>query len=134
MDIKERLFEEKLKGHCCSEAIMNLALEDMGWAPEDRRPLVKSMGAFCNGLDENLACGTLCAAKAVLFLAEENRYKAIESLGPELMEWFKESFGSWNCWDLIEGDVYRKPAVCPAIVENTYIKLREMLENIGAID
>jgi hypothetical protein len=134
MDAKERLFEEQLKGHCCSEAIMNLSLEDMGWPEEDRKPLVKSMGAFCGGLHEGLACGTLCAAKAVLFVAEEDANKAQNELGPELMAWFKERFGSWNCRDILEGDPSRKPTVCPPLIEDTYIKLRDMLEDIGAIE
>jgi len=133
MDLKDRVFEEKLKKHCCSESIMNMALEDMGWEPEARRPLVKSMGAFCGGLHEGLACGTLCAAKAVLFLAEEDYYKAHDELGPEMMEWFRERFGTWNCADLLEGDQSRKLTLCPIIVEDTYIKLRDMLEDIGAI-
>ena len=134
MNISERVIDEKLKGHCCSETIMNMALEDMGWEEERRRPLVKSMGAFCGGLHEGLVCGTLSAAKAALFLAAENREEAYEDLGPELMAWFKERFGSWNCADLLEGDMARKSTLCPVIIEDTYIKLRCMLENIGAIE
>ena len=133
MDIQERLFEEKLKGYCCSETIMNLCLEDMGWELEDRSALVKSMGAFCGGLHEGLACGTLCAACSVLWLAEENKYKANDELGPEMMAWFKERFGAWNCDELLEGDPSRKPEVCPVIVEDTYNKLHDMLEDIGAV-
>ena len=134
MDASERLLNEQLKGHCCSETIMNLSLEDMGWAEDDRQLLVRSMGAFCGGLHEGLACGTLCAAKAVLFLAAEDGDKARYELGPELMAWFRDRFGAWNCWELIEGDASRKSSVCPAIIEETYIKLRDMLEDIGAID
>jgi hypothetical protein len=134
MDASERLFEEQLKGHCCSEAIMNMALEDMGWTEEDRSPLVKAMGAFCGGLQEGLACGTLCAAKAVLFLAEKDYHIAQNELGPELMAWFKERFGSWNCLDILEGDATRKPTVCPPLIEGTYNKLRDMLEDIGTIE
>jgi len=134
MDIKERVFEGRLRGYCCSENIMNMALEDMGWPEEKRRDLVKAMGAYCGGLHEWLACGTLCAAKAVLFLAEQDSGQAREELGPELMSWFKERFGSWNCWGLLEGDATHKPSVCPIIVEDTYIKLYEMLDDIGAVD
>jgi len=133
MDLKERLFEDKLKGYCCSESIMNLCLEDMGWSPEDRRYPVKSMGAFCTGLGSGLVCGTLSAAMAAIFIAEEDRFKVKDEHGPEMMEWFRERFGSWNCDDLLEGDQTRKQTLCPIIVEDTYIKLRDMLEDIGAI-
>ncbi|MCL2111777.1 MAG: C-GCAxxG-C-C family protein [Clostridiales bacterium] len=133
MNAKDRVFEEKLKGHCCSESIMNMCLEDMGWEPEARQPLIKSMGAYCGGLHEGLACGTLCAANAVLWIAEEDYNKAHDELGPEMMAWFKERFGSWNCTELLEGDEARKPIVCPPIVEDTYLKLHDMLEDIGAV-
>jgi len=134
MDTKERVFEGKLKGYCCSENIMNMYLEDTGRPPEERRDLIKAMGAYCGGLHEGLACGTLCAASSVLFLAEEDFDKARDELRPELMEWFKERFGSWNCHEILEGDYSRKPKVCPIIVEDTYTKLRDMLEDIGALD
>jgi len=128
MDTKELVIENKLMGYCCSESIMNMALTDMGWETEDRVALIKATGAFCGGLHEGLACGTLCAAKAVLFLAEEDKDKAKEELGPELMQWFKERFGHWNCADILEGDMSRKLTLCPVIVEETYLKLYEMLE------
>jgi hypothetical protein len=133
MDIGERIFDERLKGHCCSEQIMNMCLEDMGRDPEASRDLVKAMGAFCGGLHEGLACGTLCAALAVLWVAEEDPFKAHDELGPEMMAWFKDRFGSWDCADLLGGDDTRRMTLCPVIVEDTYLKLRDMLEDIGAI-
>ena len=133
MDTGDRLFEEQLKSHCCSETIMNLALEDMGWDEDARYHLVKSMGAFCGGLHEMLTCGSLCAAKAVLFLAEGDGSKTSQELGAELMEWFKDRYGSWTCRDLLENDPTRKPSICPGIIGDTYMKLHEMLEDIGAV-
>jgi len=133
MDVKDRVFENKLMKHCCSETIMNMALEDMGWEEEDRRAPVKSMGAFCGGLHEGLACGALCAAKAALFLAEKDYPTAKNESGPELMAWFNERFGHWDCHSLLEGDMSRKQTLCPVIVEDTYLKLRDMMEDIGAV-
>jgi len=133
MDAKDRVLENKLMGHCCSETIMNMALEDMGRDKEERRALVKSMGAFCGGLHEGLACGTLCAAKAVLFLAEEDYLTAKEGVGAEIMSWFKERFGNWNCADILDGDMGLKQTLCPVIIEDTYHKLTEILEDIGVL-
>jgi len=134
MDTKARVFEEKLVNkHCCSETVMNMILEDMEWAPGERQPLVKSMGAFCGGLHEGLACGALCAASAALWIAEEDYARAHDELGPEIMQWFKERFGYWNCADLLQGDQDRKLTLCPIIIEETYIKLHDILEDIGAI-
>jgi hypothetical protein len=134
MNTTERIHEEKLiKKHCCSEGVLNMALEDLGYEPEARLPLIKAMGAFCGGLHEGLACGALCGAKAALFLTEGDYEKAHDELGPELMRWFKERFGSWNCNELLEGDMSRRTTLCPIIMEDTYIKLRDMLEDIGAL-
>lgn len=133
MDIKERVFENHaLKKYCCSKTVLNLSLEDLGWDEERRDPLVKAMGAYCGGLHEGLACGALCGAKAVIFLVAEYE-EAKETLGPEMMGWFKERYGSWNCADILDGDDSRKDTLCPLIMEDTYIKLRDMLEDIGAI-
>ena len=134
MDINDRVFEEhEIKGHCCSETIMNMALEDMGRSEEERQELVKAMGAFCGGLDKGLACGALCAAKSALFVAEEDSNKVHEELGPELMEWFKERFGAWNCRELLGADPGTNIELCLSIMADTYIKLYDMLEDAGAV-
>jgi len=134
MEIIDRVWENRNNGGCCcSENMMTLALEDMGWTKEAGTPLIKAMGAYCGGLHEGLACGTLCGGKAVLFLAEDDYTKAREELGPELMRWFKEKYGSWNCADILEGDMDRKQTLCPIIVAETYTKLYEMLKEIGAV-
>ena len=133
MDTKERVLDGILNKYCCSENIMNLFLEDMGRAPEERADLVKAMGAFCGGLREGLACGALCAAMAALFIAEEDYDRAREDLGPDMMGWFKERFGAWNCAELLEGDESRRMTLCPVIVEETYDKLLDILEDIGVI-
>ena len=133
MDIKERIYNEKLKGHCCSEIIMEMALTEMGRGEEERRAAVWSMGAFCSGLHEGLVCGALCAAKAVLSIAEGDFDRAHEQYGPELMTWFKDTFGTWSCAELLGGDESRRQTMCPIIVEETYRKLHDMLEDIGAV-
>ena len=134
MDILDRVMEEKLKnGLCCSETIMKFALTDMGQSEEERRQTVRAMGAFCGGLHERLACGALCAAKAALYIAEEDYDKAHDELGPEIMAWFKERFGSWNCEDILEGDITRKMTFCPTLIAETYMKLHDMLEDIGVV-
>ena len=131
MDLKERVSDSLLKGNCCSETVMNMFLEDIGRDPGQNRDLVKSMGAFCGGLHAGLACGVLCAAVSVLWIAEQDPVKAREEIGPEMMEWFKDRFGAWNCADLLEGDESWMMTLCPIIMEDTYIKVREMLQDMG---
>jgi len=130
MDMKERVLCEKLKGHCCSESIMAMFLEDSGRENDD---LVKAMGAFCGGMREGLVCGTLAAAVSAIFVAAENYEQARDELRPEMMKWFIDRYGSYSCEDIIDGDETRKITHCPIIVEETYCKLIDMLEDKGVI-
>jgi len=130
MDIKERVLDEKFKGHCCSESIMAMFLEDTGRKNED---LIKAMGAFCGGMREGLVCGTLAAAVGALFVAAGNYEQARDELRPEFMKWFLERFGAYSCAEILDGDETRKTTLCPIIVEEAYCKLVEMLEDEGLL-
>ena len=130
MNVKERVLLEKLKGHCCSESIMAMFLEDTGRENDD---LVKAMGAFCGGLRAGLVCGTLAAAVSVLFTAAERYEQARDELRPEMMEWFLNQYGSYSCEELLDGDETRRLTLCPIIVEETYYKLIGILEDAGAL-
>ena len=122
--MKERLLMEKLKGHCCSESIMSMFLEDTGRENED---LIKAMGALCGGLREGLVCGALAAAVGAIFIAAESYEQARDELRPEMMNWFLERYGSYSCADILDGDETRKITLCPTIVDETYCKLIEIL-------
>ena len=126
MDVKERIFEEKLRGRCCSETIMAMFLKDTG---RDDGSLVKAMGAFCGGMSEGLVCGTLAAAVSAIFVTAGNGGQARSELRPEMMKWFLERYGSYSCEDLLGEDETRKITLCPIIVEETYCKLIEILED-----
>ena len=128
--MKERVLEQKLKGHCCSESIMAMFMEDTGRETGD---LFKAMGAFCGGMREGLVCGTLVAAVSVIFVIAESYEQARDELRPELMKWFLERFGSYSCEEILDGDETRKITHCPVIVEETYCKLVEMLEDEGVL-
>ena len=130
MDAKERVMTEKLKGHCCSESIMAMFLEDTGRENDD---LVKAMGAFCGGLREGLVCGTLASAISVIFTAAESYAQARDDLRPAMMKWFLERFESYSCETLLDGDETRKITLCPVIIEETYCKLIETLEDAGVL-
>ena len=130
MDMKERVLGERLKGHCCSESIMAMFLEDTDKNNDD---LVKAMGAFCGGLRQGLVCGTLASAAGVIFVAAESYEQARDELCPDLMKWFLDRYGSHSCADLLDGDETRKITLCPIIVEETYCKLVEMLEEAGIL-
>jgi hypothetical protein len=128
-DTHTRLFEEKLKNRCCSMALMALCLDDFG---EENEPLIKAMGALCDGMGEGQVCGTLAAAVCALFMSADDMMQANRELRPEMMNWFFSRFGAFTCEEILDGNEMRRISECPIIVEETYEKLREMLEDIGA--
>jgi hypothetical protein len=117
------MFDLKLKGYCCSQIIMALGLEDMGKENDD---MIAAMGAFCIGLDEGKLCGTLAAAVCLLFLADERAAQGV--LRREMMDWFYDRFGGYDCDDILQGNEMNKIAVCPGMIAETYEKLCELLE------
>ncbi|MDR1795873.1 MAG: C-GCAxxG-C-C family protein [Clostridiales Family XIII bacterium] len=133
MDVQERIFAQKVKGQCCSEIIAAMCLADLGREGADECDLVKAMAAFCEGMGEGQLCGTLAAATAMLFVGAEDKAQAARELLPEMMNWFYDRFGAYTCADLIAGEEMRKLSLCPGMIEETYLKLREMLEDAGAL-
>jgi hypothetical protein len=121
-DINERLFEEKRRGHCCSQTIVSLCLEDMGRENED---MITSMAAFCNGMGRGRICGTLAAAVAVLSIADPDA--ATNETRTDFMDWFEDRFGGYDCSELIGDDPALRQELCPVIVRDTYLKLREYI-------
>ncbi|MDR2502754.1 MAG: C-GCAxxG-C-C family protein [Oscillospiraceae bacterium] len=124
MEHFERIFENKLKGHCCSQTIISMCLEDLG---RDNEDLVNAMAAFCNGMGQGKICGTLAAAIAALYVA--NPVSAKESAQEEVMDWFFDRFGGYDCYELIEDSEMKRISYCPKIVLETYVKLREYIVN-----
>ena len=86
------------------------------------------MGVRCG-----LTCGALTGAAMMLQLFDPET--AATEMIPELAEWFKETYGEAyggvNCDDILERNLANKAMRCPAVVESTYVKAREILEDFG---
>jgi hypothetical protein len=122
MEFNERLFDLKIKGYCCSQIIMALGIKDMGKENDD---LIAAMGAFCVGLEEGKLCGTLAAAVCLLFIADGRA--ARDGLRGEIMDWFYDRFGGYDCDDIVRGNEMNKISVCPGMIAETYEKVCELL-------
>ncbi|MDO4553449.1 MAG: C-GCAxxG-C-C family protein [Bacillota bacterium] len=125
MDIQERMLELRLQGLCCSQVILQMGLEDLGKENED---LIRASRALCNGLETGKLCGTLSAASCLLFLADEENAGAMND---QLVDWFEDAFGSSECLTLLDNRPLNKVELCPKIVEATYEKVCELLEDSG---
>ena len=122
MNIEERIFECKLKSYCCSQTILSLCLEDMGKENED---LVTAMAAFCGGMGRGKICGTLAAAIAALHVKNPDAAKL--SWQDEYMDWFEDRFGGYDCYEIIQDDPVKRIELCPRLVLESYLKLREFI-------
>jgi hypothetical protein len=121
MNEQERLFEQQMKGYCCSQAIMALALEDMDMDNED---IVAASAAFCGGMRRGKICGSLAAAAMALHLRDPERAAEWQA---EFMEWFEGEYGSCDCDGIIGGDPVRRAQTCPSLILGTYMRLREYI-------
>jgi len=97
-------------------------MEDMDRKNED---LVTAMAAFCNGMSKGNICGTLAAAIAVLYVSDYNA--ALSGNQEEYMDWFADRFGGYDCCEVIHNDPEKRIELCPRIVLESYIKLREYI-------
>jgi hypothetical protein len=117
----DRIMELKFQGYCCSQIIMQMGLDGIGKENED---LIKAMAGLCDGVHKGEICGTLSAAICLLYLIDKTE---AANLQDEIYDWFEDSFGSVKCEELIKGNPLNKAVVCGGLVENTYLKLVEML-------
>ena len=125
--MSDRILEMTLQGYCCSQMIMKLGLEYLG---KDNPDLVTAMKGLCGGVKQGEICGSLSAAICFLYLwdKDEDKARALD-LSHELTEWFQEVYGCVRCIEIIEGDVDKKPTICPPLIENTFLKLMDLVED-----
>lgn len=126
-----RLLHEALQsGRCCAQALIEVGLKLKG---EENEQLVLAAGALCLGIRSGHICGALSGAAEMMMLFDPEL--AVKEWIPELSRWFEETYteayGGANCNDILGGVLANKAVRCPAVVENTYRKVRELLEDDG---
>lgn len=129
-----RLFKLAAQGFCCSQILIILGLEAEG---KENPDLVRSMQGLCGGLGGfGGICGALTGGICLLSLkagkgsAEEAGNPKLAGMISELMQWFDEKHGSWECSAIVggrldEGGAY--PVKCGSIVTAAYAKVEEIL-------
>jgi hypothetical protein len=118
----ERVYGKLLRGSCCSQTIMSLALEDLG---KENEELVASMAGFCGGMGRGEICGSLAAAVAALHVCDTKEASA--AWQDELMDWFRERFGACDCRDIVGDDKALRATLCPRLTLETYLELRRYI-------
>ena len=123
-DIK-KLNQLLLSGSCCSQALVSLGLTLKG---EENPSLLKASASLCLGVRSGLTCVALTGAAMMMALFEPD-------VIPELADWFQENYGEIyggsDCRSILGDNMANKALRCPQVVENTYRKARELLEDYG---
>ena len=126
----ERLHLLLLKGYCCAQVMVILGLEALD---QENPQLIEASSALCLGVRGGLTCGALTGAALMLSLFDKNL--ANKEMIPQLVTWFNEvygeCYGSANCNDILENNMNNKPERCPKVIENTYLKAKEILFEHG---
>ena len=125
-----RLNQLLQSGKCCAQALVILGTELQG---QKNPQMEAASAALCLGVRSGLTCGALTGGAMMMCLFDSAQ--AASELILELVEWFKEtyeeSYGGIDCDAILAGNPANKAFRCPALVENTYRKARELLEDAG---
>jgi len=136
MAIFERMLQLSTQGFACAQIMMQLILE--GESKEDP-DLIRSLGALNNGLrDSGSICGALLGGACIIsYYAGQGQVEELADPDFDLMvqklyEWFAEEmtsrYGGITCTSLLKDDQSNKLTVCPAVVEETFNKALEILD------
>lgn len=131
--LSDRIMELSGMGYHCSQIIMQLSL-DLREAENEQ--MIRALGALGGGMFCQDNCGTLTGGVCVLGSycpREEGEPEPTEyqDMAKELVQYFEETNGSVNCRDLVNFDRESIMAFCPGLIERTFEKIVEILEDHG---
>jgi hypothetical protein len=127
-DLDVRVNELLLRGRCCTQIMVQLALEERG---QDNAQMVEAVGALCLGLFNGLTCGALTGGALAMAILAGDRPDGV--LVAELVDWFRGEYEMIDC-DVLTGD---DPSVqftrCPGMIAATYAEARTILQTHGLL-
>lgn len=120
-----KIMRLRTEGNCCSQVIVGMGLRALG---EENLRLMDAMSALCIGMHGGYLCGALSGAACLMGMFDKKN--AASDMIPELTDWFEAEYGSVNC-DEITGGRENIPAICPALMENTYFRAKQIMSEFG---
>jgi hypothetical protein len=123
MDVDARVFELGLQGRCCAQIMVTLALQDAGREDE---LMAEAAGALCFGLSEELLCGALSGGALALAVLAGGTVNGV--VVSDLVDWFRDAYGTTLCGDILGGDPAARVTRCPGIVTATYGEVLSLAE------
>lgn len=133
MELSERIMELIQKGYHCSQIMMQLSLD----LREKEEPFtIRALGALGGGMFVQRTCGTLTGGVCMLssyFERADGEMEPVEykQCAKELVEWFEMEQGSIECRDIVCFESVEIMKVCPGLLERTFMKCLEILEEHG---
>ena len=122
----EKIHELHASGLGCAQVLVAMGLWKLG---EENPRLVDAARGLCFGCFCDKICGALTGA--FLMLAMFDPKQAADYMIPELASWFEYEFGKLDCPEILEHNPGNKPFTCPPIIEKTYLKAKELLQEVG---
>lgn len=123
MSLEELFQESLLRGECCSQIMLRVALDKLGLRNED---LIKSMFGLCEGTPRGGTCGLVSAAACILSLARPREDALV--LVSDFNEWFEDTWGSFSCRILTNGEPLKRMEFCRDLNYACLEYIAELLE------
>ena len=142
-DLLSRMLDLTAQGYACSQILLILAMEYTG---QEDSGVVRAMSALNEGMcGTGKLCGCLTGGSCLLgYLAgkgldpEEMEHPMFRNMVVQFHQWFEETwgqqFGGMNCDDLLENNLANRMMRCPQIVESSFAKCMELLEENGCLE
>ena len=122
----------------CSQTMMKLALQ---LTDQDKPDLIRAMSGLTGGMgDSGSACGVLTGGAAAIGYytgkgkEEDIPHPQYKEIIERFVDWFRDTYGTDRCYDIIKGDKEYSRKVCPGIVEAGYYKMVELLKEYGVLE
>jgi len=132
-----RMLKLASQGFQCAQILMILGLEA---DDEENQGLIRALGGLNVGLsDTSGPCGALTGGCCLIsyFTGKGDELEIAEdnytSMLSEYTSWFKQTHGHQLCIELLGGHIRNMNEICPAIVENSYLKAMEILTDNGVL-
>ncbi|MDR1204641.1 MAG: C-GCAxxG-C-C family protein [Peptococcaceae bacterium] len=125
-DVRQLMSE----GKSCSQVMIQMSMRKLGIEDEH---LIRAARGLSMGMGIRHACGILTGIACGMSLADERLGYNI--MFPELFKWFYETYGDDHggvlCAELMDGDDGNRRLRCPEMIDKTWEKACEILEDNG---
>ncbi|MBQ3508710.1 MAG: C_GCAxxG_C_C family protein [Peptococcaceae bacterium] len=136
-DLFMRLLDLTSKGYACSQILLMMGMELNG---EENSAVVRTMAGLNEGMyGSGRLCGCLTGGSCLLGYfsgkgldEEELEHPAFRKMVADFSAWFEETwggqYGGINCDDILEDNRANQMSRCPEIVQSSFEKCMELLE------